>query len=150
MDAVTYSNDEVMSYMGDHFVPVKINTKENPEMVCRFWVNWSPVILILDHKGQEHYHIIGYLPPQEYVAQLALARGKAELDSQNYPEAVKRFSEVVCHYQNCDASPEAYYWMGVGKYKKDGSPQGLLHDWKTLAEKYPQSIWAKKVSFLFE
>ncbi len=150
MDTVTYPNDEVMDFIGDHFIPLKVNIKGNPELACQFWINWSPGILILDHEGREHYRMSGYLPPQEYIAQLALGRGKAALNSQDYPEAIQRFSEVVCHHRDSDASPEAHYWMGVAKYKKDGIPEGLMHDWRYLREKYPQSIWTKKVSFLFE
>jgi|SRR3972149_4098336 len=150
MDAVTYSDDRVMSFLGEHFIPLKINTKENKELLCEYGIDWSPIILILDHKGKEHYRIAGYLPPQEYLAQLALGRGKAEFNTQNYQEAINRFSEVACYYPDSDASPEAHYWMGVAKYKKDGSPEGLMRDWKYLAEKYPHNIWAKKVSFLCE
>jgi tetratricopeptide (TPR) repeat protein len=150
MDAVTYSDERVMNFIGDHFIPLKINTKEDKELVCRFGINWSPIILILDYNGREHYRIIGFLPAQEYLAQLVLGRGKAELNALNYGEAINRFSEVVCYYQDSDASPEAYYWMGVAKYKKNGEPEELIEEWKYLAEKYPQNIWAKKVSFLFE
>jgi tetratricopeptide (TPR) repeat protein len=150
MDTVTYSNDQVINFVGDHFVPLKVNTKENKELLCSYGVDWSPIIVILDQEGREHYRIAGYLPPQDYLAHLALGRGKAELDMQNYEEAANRLSEVVCYYQDSDAAPEAYYWMGVAKYKKDGSPEGLMKDWKYLAEKYPHNIWAKKVSFLSE
>tara|TARA_B100000315_G_C14324724_1_gene472436 strand:+ start:295 stop:621 length:327 start_codon:yes stop_codon:yes gene_type:complete len=108
------------------------------------------VILILDHEGREHYRISGYLPPQEYMAHLSLGRGMAALSSQNYQDATKRYSEVVCHYQDSDAVPEVYYWIGVARYKKDGNPEGLIGEWKHLTEKHLQSIWAKKPSFVFE
>lgn len=150
MDAVTYSDDRVVSFLGDYFVSLKVNTKENKELLCSYGIDWSPIILILDHKGQEHYRIAGYLPPEEYLAQLTLGRGKAALNVQSYQEAINRFSKLVCYHPDSDAAPEAYYWMGVAKYKKDGSPEGLKSDWKYLAEKYHQNIWAKKVSFLFE
>jgi hypothetical protein len=40
------------------------------------------------------------------------------------------------------------YWLGVSSYRLTGSADGMTAVWQELVEKYPDSIWAKKVSFI--
>jgi outer membrane protein assembly factor BamD (BamD/ComL family) len=112
--------------------------------VTRFGIKWTPTILILDSDGDEHHRFIGYLPPEDFVGQIILARGKVAFNSDNFEEAIQRFQEVLVRYPKTDAAPEAQYYLGVTKYKASHDPKELKAGFETLQRDYPGSEWTKK------
>ncbi len=91
---------------------------------------------------------VGFLPPKEFLAQLAFGIAKVDFNRRKYAEAIKGFEQVVEQYPECDCTPEAMYWLGVSSYRLTGSADDMTAVWQELIEKYPDSIWAKKVSFI--
>ena len=51
MDAVTYPQEEVMQYLLDHFVLVRIHTDDRPELTEKYHVYWTPTFVILGSDG---------------------------------------------------------------------------------------------------
>ena len=72
MDEDTFTNAEVQRRMKD-FVPVRINTDNNPELAQRYGVTGLPTTLVLDATGKVQVSQSGYLPPQDYLQLLAQA-----------------------------------------------------------------------------
>ena len=70
MDEDTFTNAEVQHRMKD-FIPVRINTDDNPEMAQRYGVTGLPTTLVLDATGKVKVSQSGYLPPQDYLQLLA-------------------------------------------------------------------------------
>ncbi len=113
-------------------------------MVSRFNVKWTPTVIILDATGDEHHRFVGFLPAEDFISQLLLARGKAEFDLDEYEEAVQCFQEVLVRCPKTDAAPEARYYLGVAKYKASHDPKELKTNFEILQKDYPGSEWTKK------
>jgi len=88
----------------------------------------------------------GYLPIEEFRAQLELGLARVSFMSKNFADAENRYAAVLDRYPSTKAAPEALYWKGVSKYQ-------ATHDHKVLGElpqmfrdRYPDSIWALKTA----
>jgi thioredoxin-like negative regulator of GroEL len=147
---VTYPDPEVADYVTKHCIPIKLMVPHHPDIAARYRVRWTPTIAIFGPEGTEHHRVVGYLPPRDFLAQVALARAKAAFDAGDFTAAAPLFADVVQRYPETHAAPEAQYWCGVAQYKAAGDAAQLRSAWQTLRQHYPQSEWAKKASFLFE
>src|SRR5438128_11701957 len=102
MDTVTYPDERVASFVDKHFVPVKVNVKEKPDAAAAFDVSWTPNVIITDDAGKARYRIEGYLPPEDFIGQLALGLGRYHLDRQEWPQAIHHFEEAVRRHQGSE------------------------------------------------
>ena len=89
--------------------------------------------------------IEGYLPKEEFAAQLQNGLARIAFTQKQWAEAQRRYNEVVERYPNTAAAPEAMYWRGVSKYKATND-HNSLGDVAQQMQKYPGSIWAEKAS----
>jgi outer membrane protein assembly factor BamD (BamD/ComL family) len=99
---------------------------------------------VLGENGKERHRIEGYLPKDEFAAQLLLALARVAFMQKKWTDAEKLYDEIVQKYPNSTAAPEALYWRAVAHYKKTNDHTVLGTVAKTLAEKYPNSVWSKK------
>lgn len=149
MGAVTYPDKQVESLIDEHFVPVQFNVVEQPEVMARFNTPWTPTLLVIDPDGKEHRRSQGYLDAQRFVGEMSLATLLAAIDRQDFARAHKLGGEVMQQVQGDPVrEPEALYWSSVAHYKASGDANNLLAGWNRLLDEFPQSEWAKKVSFI--
>ena len=113
-------------------------------MVKRYGVKWTPTIIILDEDGDEHHRFIGFLQPEDFIAQMTLGKGKLAFNLDNFDQAIQCFQEILVGYPKTDADPEAQYYLGVSKYKASHDPKELKLGLEALQRNYPQSEWTKK------
>jgi len=113
-------------------------------MVKRYGVKWTPTIIILDADGDEHHRFIGFLQPEDFIAQMTLGKGKLAFNLDNFDQAIQCFQEILVGYPKTDAAPEAQYYLGVSKYKASHDPKELKLGLEALQRNYPQSEWTKK------
>jgi len=113
-------------------------------MVKRYSVKWTPTIIILDAGGDEHHRFIGFLQPEDFIAQITLGKGKLAFNLDNFDQAIQCFREILVGYPKTDAAPEAQYYLGVSKYKASHDPKELKLGLEALQRNYPQSEWTKK------
>ena len=146
MDTVTYPDERVASFVQQHFIPVRVMVKEKPEVAAAFDVVWTPNVVVGDESGKTHYRIEGYLPPEDFMAQLALGLGRYYLDRQDFARAVHHFEEVSRRHQGTDAGAQALYWLGVARYKQSKDPAQLRPSWEQLIREYPNSEWARRAN----
>lgn len=102
--------------------------------------------MILDSKGMERHRLEGYLPKDEFRAQLELGLARVAFMNKNWADAERRYAEVVDRYPNSKSAPEALYWKGVSHYKgtNDHTVLGTLPG--EFQQKYGDSIWAMKTA----
>ena len=131
--------------INDHFVPVKIHIKEQPQTFERFGAQWTPTFIVFDPEGHERRRFEGFLPAPELLGQLELGLGQVAFAHQRWDEAERRFRRVVDAYHDSDAAPEALYWAGVSKYKA-GRTESLAETARRFQEEFQDSVWAKKAS----
>ena len=130
--------------MENNFIPIQIDFNKNKALVKRYAVKWTPTIIILDSDGDEHHRFVGYLPPEDFIAQIVLGKGKVEFDLDRFEQAMQCFQEILVRYPKTDAAPEAQYYLGVAKYKASHDPKELKLGLEVLQRDYPNSEWTKK------
>jgi len=100
--------------------------------------------VILDQGGEEHHRFVGYLPPEDFIGQTILGRGKSAFDLDRFDQAIQCFQEILVRFPKADAAPEAQYYLGVAKYKASHDPKELKVGLEVLQRDYPNSEWTKK------
>jgi thioredoxin-related protein len=144
MDTVTYPDPRVGDFVNQHFVPVQVRIKENRRLVDDYLVSWTPNVAIADERGRVHYRVEGFLPPEDFVARLALGAGKYYLNQMQFAKAVERFEEVAQRHPGTPAASEVLYWLGVARYKEGHDKAQLQSSWQLLAQEYPDSEWTER------
>ena len=125
-------------------MPLEAHIKEHPAYFHRFDVNWTPSVLILDSNGKERFRIEGYLPKDEFLAQLELSLARVAFMNKEWAEAERRYASVLERHPESHAAPEALYWKGVSHYKATNDHTVLGELPGLFKEKYPDSVWAVK------
>lgn len=141
-----YPNDAVATFISKNFVPAKFHIKEQPKAFERFKAMWTPTIVVLDDQANERHRIEGFLPADEFRAQLALGLGRAAFAAGRWGEAEESYRGIVREFPESDAAAEAMYWAGVSKYKATNDGAALAETGRALKTQYPESTWAKKGS----
>jgi TolA-binding protein len=103
-------------------------------------------VLILDSNGVERHRIEGYLPNDEFRAQLEMGLARVAFMNKNWADAERRYDEVLDRYPNSKAAPEALYWKGVSHYKATNDHTVLGELPEQFEQKYPDSVWAMKTA----
>ena len=103
-------------------------------------------MLIVDPNGKERYRIEGYLPVDEFRAQLEMGLARVAFMNKNFADAERRYAAVLDRYSNTKAAPEALYWKGVSHYKATNDHTVLGELPELFRQKYPDSIWALKTA----
>lgn len=127
-------------------MPVEAHIKEHPVWFHRLDVLWTPTVLILDSGGVERLRIEGYLPKEEFRAQLELGLGRVAFMSKKWAEAQKYYASIVQNFPQSAVAAEAQYWAGVSRYKATNDHTALGSTAAQFHEKYSDSVWAKKAS----
>jgi hypothetical protein len=135
----------VEKFVMQHFIPVKVHMKEQPQTFERFGVQWTPVLAVFDEQGREQHRWEGFLPADDFVGQLAMGRAQLAFAKQDWKRAASLFDEVPKRHPDAEFAPAALYWAGVARYK-DGDPSALAATGRALRDRYPQSTWATKAS----
>lgn len=103
-------------------------------------------MLILDSNGKERYRIEGYLPKDEFRAQLELGLARVAFMNKHWSDAEQRYTAILDRYPDSKAAPEALYWKGVSHYKLTNDHTILGELPGLFKEKYADSIWALKTA----
>ena len=120
--------------------------KEHPAWFKRFDAVWTPTVLILDPNGEERWRIEGYLPKNEFQAQLLMGLARVAVVQKKWEEAEKLYSQVVDQFGTTSAGAEALYWRDVSLYSRTHDHVPLQRVAAELKQRYPDSVWAKKAS----
>ena len=100
----------------------------------------------MSSKGVERDRSEGYLPPDEFEAELIMGLGRVAFMAKNWAEAEKWYADVAENVPQTNRVPEAVYWRGVCRYKATNDHTVLGPTAEALRDKYPASVWAKKAS----
>ena len=141
-----YPNERVSSFITENFIPVRIHIKEQPAVFDRFGAQWTPTVITLDSDGQERHRFQGFLPTEDFLAQLELGLAHAAFARKDWSGAEERYRKIVKEYSRTEAAPEALYWAGVAKYKESGDAASLKETAEKFKKKFSKSTWAKKSS----
>ena len=146
MNAGPYSNEQVQRYIEGEVVPLKSEVfwKNRTELMKQFSIKWTPTFLIQDKEGKEHERFVGFVPADDFLARLALGRGKVFFNDDRFAQAIELFQSVVDRHPGAGAAPEAVFLLGVAEYWKTHEVKALRRIYDTLTAKYPSSEWARR------
>ncbi|OLE66407.1 MAG: hypothetical protein AUG03_00135 [Acidobacteria bacterium 13_1_20CM_2_68_14] len=146
MEAEVYPDNRVIKAISENFLPVKIHIKEQKPTFQRFNAQWTPTLIVLDPDGAERHRVEGYLPVDDFLAQLDLSLAKVAFQKGAFGEAERRFRTVCEAHGKSGAAPEGCYWAGVSAYKATNDPAPLKATAQQLKKNYPESEWTRKAS----
>jgi hypothetical protein len=146
---VTYPLQPVVEAILTHSIPVQVdNSKsQNNKFLHGIHHIWTPDIRILNHDGYELYRWDGFLPPPEFVARTLCGFGMAYLRLKRFDQAEAVYVDALKHFSTTYAAPEAQYYLGVARYRRDPQSDELLNQWANLRSRYPLSEYRVKQSF---
>lgn len=143
MGAVTYPDSNVVEFMSRRFVAYQVNTKaprdEDRALLASHRLLWEPGFVFLDHGGRELRRTVGFLPPQEFLAELRLVLGKAALLHARHPEALLWFE--AAGGGSAAVAPEGLFWAGIAAYRIERDLETLRRRWDELRHRFPESTW---------
>jgi TolA-binding protein len=108
---------------------------------------WTPDVRILYHDGFEFYRFDGFLPPDEFAARTLCGFALAYLRLKRFDRAEAVYVDVLKRFSTTYAAPEAQYYLGVSRYRRDPDSDELLTQWANLRSRYPTSEYRVKQSF---
>lgn len=120
--------------------------KTDQPVFARFNAQWTPTILVVDSAGVEQHRIEGFLPLEDFRAQLQLGLAHAARARGDWTSAEEIYRKVAAASGEEDVAAEATYWAGVSRYKGTGDASALGDTASALSQSYPRSSWAKKAS----
>jgi thioredoxin-related protein len=139
-----------VEFVSSNFLAVRVHVQRNrdeyKELAARYNAQWTPTILILDSTGQERHRIEGFLPADDFLAQLELGAAQLAMARQDFPDAEQRFRGIIERDSQSEVAAEAMYWAGVARYKATGDAAALKATANDFRERHAGSTWAKKAS----
>jgi hypothetical protein len=146
---VTYPQPPVIAAITAHAVPVQFDNskRENAEVLARLHHIWTPDVRVLDESGAELYRWDGFLPPPEFMARALCGFAQAHLRRREFEAAEAIYVDVLRRFSTTYAAPEALYYLGVTRYRRDPESDELLTQWANLRSRYPMSEYRVKQSF---
>jgi hypothetical protein len=143
MGAVTYPTEGIGSFIDLNFLPVQVETS-NKELAERYGVSWTPTLLVLDAEGKEHYRVVGYVPPEEFIPLFMVAKARWCMDTEQFAAARAILEEMLGRCPHPRAAAEAIYFLAVSRYKMSQDPKPLRAAYDELKAKYPNSEWVRR------
>ena len=146
---MTYPEAPVAEAILAHAVPVQFDNskKENQLFLHGIHHIWTPDVRILGSDGYEFYRFDGFLPPSEFVARTLCGFALTYLRLKRFDRAEELYVDVLKRFSTTYAAPEAQYYLGVTRYRRDPNGDGLLDGWASLRSRYPLSEYRVKQSF---
>ncbi len=146
LDEVTFADPTVIEAVTTRFVPLKLHLFQDREFTRANQVFWTPTILFADRSGKVRYTSVNFLPVPEFLDLLDIGEAMVGMRWKEYETAIARLQDVVDRSPNGALTAEAIYWRGIAAYFRDGkSPRSANTEWTELLERFPDSIWAKRV-----
>jgi len=149
MDAVTYPSVSVRDALQEYAVPIKLDNTNaaNNALLHKLHHIWTPDFRVLTTNGDELYRFDGFAPPAEFVPRVLCGIALANLRCKRFDRAEAIYERVLREYSTSYAAPEAQYYLGVARYRRDPDSDELLTQWAQLRSRYPTSEYRMKQSF---
>lgn len=146
---MTYPQTEVAETILAHSIPVQFDNSKRENNLFLHGIHhiWTPDIRILNHDEYELYRWDGFLPPSEFIARTLCGFALAYLRLKRFEQAEAVYVDVLKRFSTTYAAPEAQYYLGVTRYRRDPDSDELLAQWANLRSRYPESEYRVKQSF---
>jgi hypothetical protein len=140
-----YPDPEVAGFITQNFIPDRAHIKEQQDVFARFGAEWTPTVLIVEPDGTERHRFEGFLPKDDFLAQLRIGLAHASRSRGDFTGAERHYRELIDTAPD-DVAAEALYWAGVSKYKATNDGNALAETAKAFQSRFTDTPWAKKSS----
>lgn len=145
-----YPDRRVAKLIDENFIPARVHARDDAKEFVRlgerYNAQWTPTILFLDPAGTERHRIEGFLPTDDFLAQVELGLAQMSFKRGDFADAERKFRAVVDTHGESDAAAEAMYWAGVSRYKGTGDASALGETARAFRDRYQDTPWAKRAS----
>ncbi len=146
LEQETMGDPRVRSAIATRFIPVRLHLYGDREFTRENQVFWTPTILFADRSGRVRYTSVNYLPVPEFLDILDIGEAMVLMRWKGYDEAIALLVGLEYRSPNGPVTDEAIYWRGIAAYFRDGkSPSAAKSEWTELLNRFPNSIWAKRI-----
>jgi hypothetical protein len=121
-----------------------VNLSDKASLFGRFHAIWTPAVLVMSPKGEERSRIEGYLPRDEFMAELKMGLARVFVMGKRWEDAERWFDEVA--REGTQAEAAAQYWRAVCRYNISHEATPLLEVAQKLKQEHPDSLWAIRAS----
>ena len=97
--------------------------------------------MIMDPDGEERWRLEGYLPKDEFRADLEMGLGRVAFMRKEWAEAERHFATIAIDHPESKFAPQAVYYRGVSRYSASHDGAELAKTARMLEEKYPGNEW---------
>jgi hypothetical protein len=140
MGAVTYPTPAVSDFLNSEMVPLMLTPHSEPQ-ASDFWVRWTPALFILDPYGNPHHSMIGFVPPEEFLAHLLLGKALTLFAQRRFNDALANLERLLDSHAQSFAAPQAVYYRAICRYRTSKDPSHLKIGHQIIAAEYPASEW---------
>ena len=116
--ALTYPDAEVAAELHDWFVPLRLNILQNREIRARYAAVWTPSFYVLDWSGKLHFHLDGYLGPEDFRIILRLGKAAVDTTRGRYEAAMALMEDGLSRFPDNPRGPpccSARGWHGTSR-----------------------------------
>jgi hypothetical protein len=142
---VTYPDSAVTAAVTERFVPLRLDLFRDRAVVRPLNVIWTPTLLFADRRGTVHYESLNFLPPPDFLDLLDIGEACARQRWGEYDQAIALFAAVTERNPDAPFAPEALYRRGISIYLKTHSNDEMYAIWRHLLDRFPDSIWARRI-----
>ena len=118
-----YPDERVVRLVTSEFLPSRVHVRDPEGLYARVSerlnVHWTPTVLILDD-GVERHRIEGFLPVDDFLAQLKLGLGKTAFQRGEFEEAERWHRQVIADHPQSEPAPEALYLGRRREIQREG------------------------------
>lgn len=140
------TDEKVANTIERETAPVMIDVQKDQETAKRFNIEWTPAFVVCDEEGKALERLEGYLPAEDFIPELILAKGLADFHLQRNEDAIREFEMLVEDHPASELVPEAEYYLGAATFKMTGETDKLSEVCHELLLTNPESPWTKRCS----
>ena len=148
MAKVTWPDPQVGSLLTAHYRGIQFDLAsphdDFVEATQTAKVVWAPTFIVDDTRGRELRRWTGWLPPEEFIAELQIPVAMDHLHHRRIEEGAAILESVVEETPKAPAAAEALHFLGIFEFlagKRD-LPK-LRARWNAVREQYPDSRFAR-------
>jgi len=128
---------QIFKTAASDFITLSLNGEKHPEIVRKFEISGTPVIIFLDKNGYELERVTGYVNSSQLAEIMMTVRDHAGIESKLMSELTKNPGSVLANYE------AGVYYSDTGKHEK--ARKYFIHAWNS-SEKEPYN---KKMDSLY-
>lgn len=147
---MTFPDEQVVKFVTEHFVPWRIDYKQDLEHIRQYNVFTTPTMIFADPKGGERFRSTGYLPPDRFLGRCTFGLAWVALMGHEYALAGDIFEQFARGWPNSENAAQAIYFKGVSRDKLTGDHSNRRQIAHELREDHPDSDWSQSASVWYD